>query len=867
MATGLTNRSIAAPAILVFGLFCSATGHAQISTDGTVGPRVELGGPEIGIGAELGRQAGRNLFHSFERFSLATGERATFSGPDQIRNVISRVTGGERSDIDGTLRSTIPGADFYFINPAGVLFGPNASLDLQGSFHVSTADQLRFADGQVFSADLDARSSFTVAAPEAFGFLGPTPAPILVDRSTLQVPPGEALSLVGGDITVDGGGTQRLLLVAEAGLITLAAVGGPGEAELVSGAVTANQAADIRLADGAEIATRGDGGGTIRIRGGNFVAENESIIFAVNAGAVDARGGIVVDAEAVTIGSGSALIAAALGAGAAGAVRVTAGEVEVRDGSLIASDTHAVGAAGGVTINAGRLLVSGTGAAGSFTGVSSSAESGSTGAGGMVTVNAREVEVRDGGVIIGSTLGTGDAGTVRVTAGEVEVHNSSAISSRTMATGAAGVLTIRAGRLSIRDGGVVETISFGSGAPGTIELRVGRLHVRDGGFVSASAASQDTPAGDMLVGGIDIVADIEIVITGQRLDAASGKMVPSNINTQTFGARPADSIMIRTPDLRILEHGAIDSSTRGDASAGAIQILVDRLVMGPRAFINSSNVAGSLEIGRPDALGSAGTIEISATESIDMAGSPAVGQLAAIGTITTAAGSGGTVTIVTGRLRMVRGGISTESTGTGNAGNISITARDELVLDRSDIFTTARDAGGGQITLQVGDLIDLQNSSIASSVAEAAGNAGDITIDSSFLVLDDSQILARAVAGRGGDIRIVADHLVLSPDSLINAEAGEEGVDGTVVTSEPAVDLGALVVLDVALLDADALLRQRCAARQDVGASSFTGVGRGGLPASPDRPLGSTYRSPAEEQAADKAARPAALVISCSGGL
>jgi large exoprotein involved in heme utilization and adhesion len=66
---------------------------AEVVTDGTVGRPVQLEGPDFQVGAELGRRAGGNLFHSFERFSIGRDERATFSGPDDIRNVISRVTG------------------------------------------------------------------------------------------------------------------------------------------------------------------------------------------------------------------------------------------------------------------------------------------------------------------------------------------------------------------------------------------------------------------------------------------------------------------------------------------------------------------------------------------------------------------------------------------------------------------------------------------------------------------------------------------------------------------------------------------------------------------------------------------------------
>jgi large exoprotein involved in heme utilization and adhesion len=99
--------------------------------------------------------------------------------------VLSRVTGGDPSRIDGTLRSTIPGADFYFLKPAGVMFGPGARLDVPGSFHVSTADTAEFSSGERFEARADgAVPVLAVAAPEAFGFLAEAPAAIEIDQSS-----------------------------------------------------------------------------------------------------------------------------------------------------------------------------------------------------------------------------------------------------------------------------------------------------------------------------------------------------------------------------------------------------------------------------------------------------------------------------------------------------------------------------------------------------------------------------------------------------------------------------------------------------------------------------------------------------------
>ena len=103
-------------------------------------------GPNYTIPDELGQQHGSNLFHSFGAFNVHTGESATFTGPDSVTNIISRVTGGNPSSIDGVLHSDMTGANLYLLNPQGVILGPNATLDISRSVHISTADVLRFAD-------------------------------------------------------------------------------------------------------------------------------------------------------------------------------------------------------------------------------------------------------------------------------------------------------------------------------------------------------------------------------------------------------------------------------------------------------------------------------------------------------------------------------------------------------------------------------------------------------------------------------------------------------------------------------------------------------------------------------------------------
>ena len=267
---------------------------AQITLDGSLGPQQALAGPNFVIDSTVGQIRGTNLFHSFGRFNVQQGQSATFTNslPNSIANILSRVTGGERSFIDGTLRSSIAGANLYLLNPSGVMFGPNAVLDVSGSFHVSTADYLRFEDGARFFANLHQASVVTVAQPAAFGFLGPNAAPLSVQGSFLQVPVGQTLSVVGGDVTITGS-----TLFAPGGQVQIAGVGSPGEVIAVGPAASA----DLRL-DGfsqlgnvtisqSTLSTNGlvfttNPAGSIMIRGGQIVVESSAVNAIGNPGGV-----------------------------------------------------------------------------------------------------------------------------------------------------------------------------------------------------------------------------------------------------------------------------------------------------------------------------------------------------------------------------------------------------------------------------------------------------------------------------------------------------------------------------------------------------------------------------------------------------
>ena len=182
---------------------------------------------------------GTNLFHSFGNFNVPNNNVANFLNDSGLptSNILGRVTGGNVSNIFGMIQTTNFGnANLFLMNPAGFLFGPNATLNVGGMVAFTSADYLRLQGGpnDIFYADPAKASILTSTPVAAYGFLGSNPGAITVQGSQLSVAPAQSISLVGGNITVQSGtlenGTvQPARLSAPNGGITLASTASPGE--------------------------------------------------------------------------------------------------------------------------------------------------------------------------------------------------------------------------------------------------------------------------------------------------------------------------------------------------------------------------------------------------------------------------------------------------------------------------------------------------------------------------------------------------------------------------------------------------------------------------------------------------------------
>ena len=277
---------------------------AQISADNTLTDTTTVGGSSPDFVIEGGTTAGTNLFHSFKEFSIPNRGTAEFNltNTPNVENIISRITGiGNNyiSNLDGEISITNganPTTNFFLLNPNGIIFGPDAQLSFNGSFLATTADSFSFENGAAFSvSNPQSPSQLTISTPIGIQF-GAKANPITATGSTLEVIPGQEISLVGGQLSF-----LETTVSAPSGRINLGAVGANAQIgrQQATGALdynTVNAFEDIELGQYSAIETNGEGGGFLHVRGDTVRMQDFSLLGADKTGS-GAGGQLTIEAE------------------------------------------------------------------------------------------------------------------------------------------------------------------------------------------------------------------------------------------------------------------------------------------------------------------------------------------------------------------------------------------------------------------------------------------------------------------------------------------------------------------------------------------------------------------------------------------
>jgi large exoprotein involved in heme utilization and adhesion len=515
--------------------------------------------------------------------------------------------------------------------------------------------------------------------------------------------------------------------------------------------------------------------------------------------------------------------------GPAGSITLTAQDATITGGTQIeSSSVFGAGPAGTISIaSSNSLTVSGARPEGaSPTRISSSGFS--RGDAGTVTILAPALTLADGAEI--STKGgdpnttsgdTANAGAITVDAARVRIVGGAFLDSSTLGSGSGGSVTVRATEaitISGRDAtgflSGITTVSVGEGGnAGQIKLTTPELLLTDGANLSSNTAGENNAGSIQLnVGQLSILGEASItsrarIVGGLPVSGSGG-------NITIFGQSGAGT----AANAVSLNNSRLVTSSEGSGNGGSIQMNANLISLNNTSLVSATN----------EGTGNAGSVTLQLTGLFSSQGS----------TVSSSAtqGAGGNVSITAGNMNLNSGTtISAESAGSNDAGSIALTSASDLLMRNSTVTTSATQASGGNIKLTAPSIIRLVDSTLTSSVqGQARSNGGNITIDPQLVVIQNSQLLARANAGAGGVIKIDATGAVLvDPNSLLSATAGPAGVSGSVNINAPIQVLsGALVPLNLVYSQAG-LSGDRCAADPQGQFSSFVQTGRDGVPQIP----------------------------------
>ncbi len=754
---------------------------------------------------------GSNLFHNFEQFSVPTGRTAFFNNGASIQNVISRVTGSSISNIDGLLRAN-GFANVFLINPAGIVFGPNASLNIGGSFVATTATTVQFGtQGSLVATDPSI--PLLTVNPSALLFnASTTAAAITLDRTTLQVATGQSLILAGGPVNLTGAS-----LFARGGQVNLASVGNAGRLDFTNTIVPQLQAplnqplADVTLAQGSVVNVRAGNGGAINLYGNTINLTENSILRAgieAGQGAIGNRADdiTIYARSAVNLLQGSFIANSTLGTGNSGNVTITTQTMTLRDGAQVNASTFGVGNGGKVTIRAqGAVLVDGEDSAFNPSGLYSRVNLGAVGNSGGIDLQAASLQVSNGALLTTTTLGRGNAGTVMITTpGEVrfegtgpDLRSSGAFSSVSRnATGNSGGVQITAGSLILGQGAQLDASTFGIGNAGTIKLGI-----------SGGVDLRGDPSGQLPdPGGIYSFVGERAIGNSGVIDLNARALTVSNgaaLVTTTFGTGNAGNVQIQVAGPVVLDGQTPDFSTGIFSSAGgssqqgnggAIRLAADTLQVTRGAAIAASTLGQ----------GNAGTVTlaINGTARFDGVGLDGFPSGVFSTARENALGNGGDIQITANVLELTQGAqLRARSTGRGNAGDIQLEIADTLTIQGFDaatgnfsgLLSTSNGVGrGGMIKVQAQN-VNLRDRALISAQSQGSGRAGDVVLAvGDRLQVQDSQITTSATQASGGAITLTARQFRLSGNSDVTTSV----FDGTGGGGDIAIATQVLIALD-----------------------------------------------------------------------
>jgi filamentous hemagglutinin family protein len=781
---------------------------STLPTNSTVTPQGEING---------GTTAGANLFHSFSQFSIPTNGQAWFNNALNIQNIISRVTGSSISSIDGLIGAN-GSANLFLINPNGIILGPNAQLNIGGSFVGSTANAIQFGDQGFFSATNPTATSLLTVNPSALVFnQTQSQRPEIRVQGDLAVKDSKSLLLVGGDVNLDSSS-----LTAPGGRVELGGLAGSGSVGLNGQDNTLSlgfpvdvQRADVSLTQGSEVNVQAGGGGSIVITAHNLDILGRSSLKAgilSSAGSVDSQAGdITLNVAETMVVNGDSQVTNSVSPGATGkggSINITAGSLFATDGGLVNTSTYGQGNAGNITINVRDTI--------SFneirsddqrpSGVSSSVDSNeAVGNGGNIEIIAGSLFVTKGAGLVALTRGQGDAGSITINARDTVSFDGkgsngfSSVASSAVEEGAMGKggnINVTARSLSVTDAGLLNTSTNGRGNSGSINIDV-RDNVSFSGEGQALAIVQEKGIGN---GG-----NINIQVSEGSLSLKSG----AGLSARTEGKGNAGSISIDTRDTVSFDgvgfngfstaaSSTVESGAEGDG--GSIDIQTRELYLTNGASLLANTFAK----------GNAGNITIKARNIVfDGVGSNEEFSGASSSVAVGAEGDSGSIDIQAESLSLTDGArLSTSTQGEGNAGSINITA-DTVSFDgvdlENDFSSSARSTvgsggvgNGGSIHIHTGSL-SLTKGAILTVGTVGIGNAGSINITARDIVFDGvgsdgtlsgaRSAVGSTAIGNGGSINIKTGTLSLSNSGIVRANTAGKGNAGSIQITANTFDV------------------------------------------------------------------------------